>query len=275
MEADKRRGRARYKAAFMKKLSALLKRVSREAWISVFSMVFLISLWEAAVDLRWVDSPFFPSPSTIARLTLDLTSNGELTEHLSITLARMFAGLFAGSIAGLIIGLAMGWSKTIRALLDPVVSVIYPLPKIALLPLIMLLVGLGEGPIILIIALGAFFPVLVNCVAGVANIDPIYFDVAQNYGASKFKTFTRVVLPGSLPVALAGLRLALGMSLLLAVVVELSIGTKGLGAMLWLSWQTFRIERIYVAIVVIAILGLLLNWLLGLASKRLVPWQET
>lgn len=258
----------------MKKLSAPLKRVRREAWISVFSVVFLISLWEAAVDLRWVHSPFFPSPSTIVRLTLDLTSSGELTEHLSITLARMFAGLFAGSIAGLIIGLAMGWSKTIRALLDPVVSVIYPLPKIALLPLIMLIVGIGEGPIILIIALGAFFPVLVNCVAGVANIDPIYFDVAQNYGASKFKTFIKVVLPGSLPVALAGLRLALGMSLLLAVVVELSIGTKGLGAMLWLSWQTFRIERIYVAILVIAILGLLLNWLLGIASRRLVPWQE-
>ena len=257
----------------MKALLAL-KTVKREIWISLLSAVLLIAMWEAVVDLKWVNSQFLPSPSTIARQTISLTASGELPRDLFITLARMFAGLFGGSIAGLVIGLAMGWSKTIRAMLDPLVSLIYPLPKIALLPLIMLLVGIGEGPIILIIALGAFFPVLVNCVAGVANMDPIYFDVAHNYGASKFKTFTKVVLPGSLPVALAGLRLALGMSLLLAVVVEMSIATNGLGAMLWLSWQTFRIERIYVAIVVIAIVGLLLNWLLGLASRRLVPWRE-
>lgn len=274
MGADKRRGGAGYKAAFMKKLLAPLKRVRREAWISLFSVVFVISLWEAAVDLRWVNSAFFPSPSTIARATVDSIAGGELTSHVSSTMARMFAGFFTGAALGLVIGLAMGWSKEVRAFLDPIVSVIYPLPKIALLPLIILLVGIGEGPVIMIVALGAFFPVLVNCVAGVASIEPIYFDVARNYGSGKLKTFVRVVLPGSLPMALAGLRLALGMSLLLTVVVEMSIATKGLGAMLWLSWQTFRIEKIYVAIVIIAVLGLLLNWLLGLAGKRLAPWRE-
>ena len=87
---------------------------------------------------------------------IDLIGSGELLGHISITLARMFAGFFAGTILGLVIGLAMGWSKEMRALLDPVVSVIYPLPKIALLPLIMLLIGIGEGPMILVIALGAF-----------------------------------------------------------------------------------------------------------------------
>lgn len=258
----------------MKNVAALIKKVSREAWISFFSIALLIGLWEAAVDFRWVTSAFLPSPSTIARATIHLTASGELPRHVYATLVRMFIGFFAGTILGMIIGLMMGWSKVVRAIFNPVVSIIYPLPKIALLPLIMLLVGIGEVPIIIIIGLGVFFPVLINCMAGVASIDPIYFDVAQNYGAGKFKTFTKVILPGSLPVALAGLRLALGMSLLLAVIVELSIATKGIGAMLWLSWQTFRIERIYVAIVVIAILGLLLNWLLGLVGRRLVPWRE-
>lgn len=252
----------------------MLRRVSREAWLSLFSAAFIVAGWEAAVDLEWVESAFLVAPSTIARATIDLIASGELLGHISITLARMFAGFLAGSILGLVIGLAMGWSKEMRALFDPVVSVIYPLPKIALLPLIMLLIGIGEAPIILVIALGAFFPVLVNCVAGVATIDPIYFDVAQNSGASKLKTFTRVVLPGSLPVAFAGLRLALGISLLLAVVVELSIATKGLGAMLWLSWETLRVERIYVAIAVIAVLGLLLNPLLKLLGRCLTPWVE-
>lgn len=116
---------------------------------------------------------------------------------------------------------------------------------------------------------------LANCVAGVVNIDQIYFDVAKNFGASRLKTFTRIVLQGSLPVSRAGIRLALGMSLLLTVVVEMSIATTGLGAMLWLSWQTLRIERIYVAIAVIAVLGLLLNPILNLVGRYLIPWKET
>jgi NitT/TauT family transport system permease protein len=168
----------------------------------------------------------------------------------------------------------MGWSKTIKALFNPIIWVIYPLPKIALLPLIMLLIGLGEPPIILIIALGAFFPLVINSASGVANIEPIYLDVARNYGASTFQTFVKVLLPGSLPMIFSGLRLALGISLLLAVVAELAIASKGVGAMLWLSWETLRVERIYVAIAVIAVLGLLLNWLLGLANSRLIHWQE-
>ena len=252
-----------------------LKKVSRETWISVFAAAFLLGMWEAAIDLDWVNSAFIVSPSTIVTATVRLARSGDLGEHVYTTLIRMILGFIAGSIPGMIIGLAMGWSKTLRAILDPVVSVVYPLPKIALLPLIMLVVGIGESPIILLVALGAFFPVLINCIAGVNNIAPIYFDVAQNYGASRFKIFTRVILPGSLPVALAGFRLALGISLLLTVVAELAIATKGIGAMLWLSWQTLRVERIYVAIEVIAALGLILNWLLGIASRRLVPWQES
>jgi ABC-type nitrate/sulfonate/bicarbonate transport system permease component len=258
----------------MIKISATLKRVSRQVWLSVFSALFLIALWEAAVDLRWVNSAFFVAPSTIVIATVDLFGSGELLPHISITLARMFTGFFAGAILGLVIGLVMGWSRDVRAFLNPVVSVIYPLPKIALLPLIMLLIGIGEYPIIMVVALGAFFPVLVNSVAGVVNIDQIYFDAAQSYGASRFRMFTKVVLPGSLPVAFAGIRLALGMSLLTTVVVELAIATKGLGAMLWLSWQTLRVEKIYVAIAVIAILGLILNPLLNLVGRHLTPWKE-
>ena len=255
-------------------LATALKNVKRETWISLGSALLFLTLWEAAVDLRWVNSAFLVAPSRIVTATVALINNGELMGDIAITLARMFSGFFLGAILGLLVGLAMGWSKELRAVLDPIVAVIFPLPKIALLPLIMLLIGIGERPIVLIIALGAFFPVLINCMAGVMNIDQIYFDAARNYGASKFKTFTKVILPGSLPVAFAGIRLALGMSLLMAVVAELAIATNGLGAMVWLSWQTLRVERIYVAIAVIAVLGLLLNPLLQLVEKYLIPWKE-
>lgn len=253
----------------------MLKRINREVWLSVLSAVLLIALWEASIAFGWVKSAFVVAPSAIAAVTIDMVQSGELLGDISVTLARMFGGFFIGTILGLLIGLAMGWSRQLRAILDPIVSVIYPLPKIALLPLIMLLVGIGECPMVIVIALAALFPVLVNSIAGVVNMDPIYFDAAQNYGASKFKVFTRVVLPGSLPVAFSGIRLALGLSLLTAVVVELAIASNGLGAILWLSWETLRVEKIYVAIVVIAVIGLLMNFILKLIGQRLAPWRGT
>jgi len=248
--------------------------IRREFWISLSAVVAVLAFWEMAIRLHWVTSPFVVSPSTIVRATIDSFSGGDLLRDVGVTLRRMLIGFLAGSSLGLVVGLFMGWSRTIKALVNPVIWVIYPLPKIALLPLIMLLVGLGEPPIILIIALGAFFPVVVNTTSGVASIEPIYLDVAKNYGASRLQTFTRVLVPGSLPMVFAGLRLALGISLLLAVVAELAIATDGIGAMLWISWETLRVERIYVAIAVIAVLGLALSGLLGLASSRIVHWKE-
>ncbi|OGN93282.1 MAG: hypothetical protein A2Z75_00285 [Chloroflexi bacterium RBG_13_50_10] len=258
----------------MTKILTVLKRFNRGALLSLISILLFIGLWEAAVDLRWINSAFILAPSTIAIATIDLIRSGKLLPNISITLARMFMGFFAGTILGLIIGLLMGWSRDLRAFLDPVVSVIYPLPKIALLPLVILLIGIGEPPIILVVALGAFFPVLVNSMAGVVNIDQIYFDAAKSYGASGFRMFTKVMLPGSLPTAFAGIRLALGMSLLMTIVMELAIATNGLGAMLWLSWQTLNIENVYVAIAAIAVLGLLLNPLLNLGGRYLSLWKE-
>lgn len=255
--------------------TGLLKKGNRQTWLSIVSALVTLGLWEAAVDLKWAETAFLVAPSKIAATTMNLVVSGELLGDTSATLARMLAGFFIGSTLGLLVGLAMGWNKEIRALLNPLVSIIYPLPKIALLPLIMLLVGMGERPIIIVVALAAFFPVLINCMAGVVNIDQIYFDAAKNCGASRLKTFTSVILPGSLPVSFAGIRLALGMSLLLTVVAEMSIANSGLGAMLWLSWQTLRIERIYVAIAVIAVLGLLLNPILNLVARHLIPWKET
>jgi NitT/TauT family transport system permease protein len=249
-------------------------RFGQEIWLSVITIPIILALWEVIVDSGWVKSPFLPSPWTIAIATVHLITSGELGGHLCPTLARVFAGFLAGTIPAVIIGLAMGWSRRLRALLDPVVAVAYPLPKITLLPLIMLLIGVGEQAMILVVALAAFFPILINSLAGVTAIEPIYFEVARTYRASRFQTFVKVILPGSLPMVMAGIRLGLGLALLTTVVVELAVATKGLGAMLWLSWETLRIERIYVAIAVIAILGLLLNPLTQSLTRRLIPWKE-
>lgn len=182
-------------------------------------------------------------------------------------------GFFLGGISGLMLGLAMGWSRSLRMVIDPLIAAAHPVPKIAILPLIMILFGIGESSKIVVIAVATFFPMLINTVAGVRQINPIHFEVAENYGASLNKIFTRVIMPGSLPLVLTGARLALNMALLVAIAVELVSAQEGLGAMIWLAWQTFRTEELYVSLFVTAALGMILNFLLQRMTLYLVPWQ--
>jgi NitT/TauT family transport system permease protein len=219
--------------------------------------MIIILTWEILVRLGYVEPLFFPPPTLVVATLIELLKTGELQPHVFISLRRIFFGFFMGSIPGLILGLIMGWSSRVRIILDPLVSATYPIPKIALLPLIMLIFGIGEMSKIVLIAIGCFFLVLINSMAGVMNINKIYFEVAKNYGASKYKIFTKVVLRGSLPTIFTGLRLALGLSLILVVAAEMVSANKGLGAMIWLAWETLRTEKLYVGIITIAFLGLL------------------
>jgi ABC-type nitrate/sulfonate/bicarbonate transport system permease component len=257
----------------MNKYMKIMGKVNWETWVALCSAVLLVAIWQVSINLGWLHSVFFPAPSAILRSAVDMLRKGELQSDVTFTLVRMLAGFSIGTIAGMLVGLAMGWSKTLRLLLDPLVTVVYPIPKIAILPLIMLIIGIGEQTTILVIALSAFFPVLINCVAGVVNISPTYFDVAKNYGANRFQIFTKVILPGSLPLTFAGIRTAFGMALTMVVVIEMTMASKGLGAMLWLAWITLRVDRIYVAIILIAIISLLINPLINIVAALLAPWK--
>jgi NitT/TauT family transport system permease protein len=123
------------------------------------------------------------------------------------------------------------------------------------------------------IAVGTFFPMLINSMAGVRQISPIHFEVAANYGASPFKVLTRVVIPGSLPLVLVGARLALNIALLFTIAVELVSAREGLGEMIWLAWQTLPTEELYASLAVIGALGVGFNLLLQLSARHLVPWR--
>ncbi len=258
----------------MKKFKSWLRKVRKETWFTLAITVFVLLIWQITVGAGWVTSPFLPSPAFIINSAADMLAQGLLQQHVAATLGRLFAGFLAGTVAGLILGYVAGWFKTIRFLLDPIITVIYPIPKIAVLPLIMLLIGIGEQTMILIIALSAFFPVLINCIAGVLNINQAYFDLAKNYGARQRDIFTHVIVPGSLPMIGAGIRLGLGMSLVMTVVVELALANNGLGAMLWLSWSILQVERTYLAIFIIAVLSLVLNPLFKLIIAKLAPFQD-
>jgi len=253
--------------------SPWLKLTQVGNWASTLLVMGLLLTWEWGVYSQIISPLYFPAPSFIFNTILKQMIKGALLEHTTATLWRMLWGLLVGGMAGLILGLAMGWSHRLRSVLDPLVAAIHPLPKIALLPLIMVIFGVGDLSFEIVIATGAFFPLLINTMAGVAQIQPIYFEVAQNYQAGLLKIFQRIIWPGSLPLILVGLRLALNTTLLLAVAVEMIGAQTGLGAMIWMAWTTMRVEEVYVSLSIILGLGMSMNLLLNYAHQRWVPWQ--
>ncbi len=210
----------------------------------------------------------------IFKTLIEMMRNGELQGNVYASLLRIFWGFVLGTIPGIILGLIMGWSRKVRVFTDPVIAATYPIPKIAIFPLFLLIFGIGELSKIVLIALGCFFLVLINSMAGVRNMNKTYFEVAENYGAGRVKTFTRVILPGSLPMVFSGVRLALGGSLLMVVAAEFIAANEGIGAMIWYSWETLEIEKIYVGIFICGLLGLLFTSVLKKIEKIFIHWEE-
>lgn len=233
----------------------------------------LLLVWEVLARSGVLKPVLFSSPMVIGRTLVASFASGEMTIHVIATLTRTLAGLALGAIPGLLLGLAMGWSGGLRRALDPIFAALHPIPKIAILPLLMIFLGIGEASRIAVAAVAAFFPMLINTMAGVRAINPIYFEVAQNYGASKYHLFRRVVLPASLPLVFSGLRLAANVTLLVTIAAEIVMADRGLGAQVWLAWETLRVELLYATLVVIASLGIVLTGGLRLIRRAVVPWQ--
>jgi NitT/TauT family transport system permease protein len=220
-----------------------------------------------------VSPVFFPPPSRIAVTLWNDLARGTLAADIRATLLRTIPALLLGGIPGMLLGLAMGWSRRLRRVAEPFVAAFHPIPKLALLPLFIVILGIGEAPRIVVIAVAAFFPILINAMAGVREISPVHFDVAANYRASPVRILRRVVLPGSLPFVLAGVRVAANIALVTAIAVEMIAAGDGLGARVWLSWQVLRTEQLYATLAVIAAAGIGLNVLLAWSEARLVPWR--
>jgi ABC-type nitrate/sulfonate/bicarbonate transport system permease component len=247
---------------------------TKERLLAIGSPVALLVIWQLMSWLEMLDARFIPSPITIFEGGVVLIRSGELWTHLSVSLLRLAAGFVLGTIPGIAIGLLMGLSRYVRAALDPIVAATYPVPKIAILPLIMLYFGIGEASKIVMIAIAVVYLVLINTMVGVMTIDAIYFDVAKNYNAPWRKLFTRVIIPGALPLIFAGLRLSLGVSLIVIVSAEFVAAKAGIGYLIWSSWETLVIENMFVGIIVITVLGVLTTFLLKELERVLIPWRR-
>jgi ABC-type nitrate/sulfonate/bicarbonate transport system permease component len=243
---------------------------NRDRLISIASPVGSLLLWEAAVRGGLLDARFFPPPSRILGTLLALA---ELWSNTWASLARLFWGAVIGIVPALALGILMGLYRPVRAILEPLVAATYPVPKSAILPLILLTFGLGEASKIVMVAIGVFYPVLINAAAGVRQIDGIYLDVGRNFGAGRWQVFRTIALPGALPMVMTGIKLGVGMGLILIAIAEMVGAKSGLGYMIWNAWEVLSVETMYVGLLMIALLGFLFTLALNELERLIIPWK--
>lgn len=243
---------------------------SRSAWLV---WATLLIGWELGVQSGLRTGLFLPAPSRVALALVELVASGTLALHVGLTLGRIVSGLVVGGGLGLILGLGMGAAPALRRVVDPVVAALHPIPRLAFFPLLIVVFGVGETSKLAAVSLGALFPLLLNTVAGVRGMNPVHLELARNYGATRRQMFTAVILPGSLPLMLTGLRLASNAAFHSTIGVEMVGSRTGIGSLLWLAWQTFRIDQLYAVLAVIAVIGILQARFIGWIATRSAPWM--
>ncbi len=251
-----------------------LSRQAKDRILAVMSPLALLALWEITAQVGLLDTRFFPAPTRIASQFVELVQSGELLVNTWVSLQRLFFGFLLGGIPALVLGLIMGLYRPIRAAIDPLIAATYPIPKSAVLPLILLIFGLGEMSKIVMVAIGVFFPVVINTIAGVLEIDKIYHDVSKNFGASRWQVFRTVALPGAMPLIMTGVKLGIGLGLILIAIAEMVGAKSGIGYMIWNAWQIFSVETMYVGILVISVLGVLFTVVMNELEQVIIPWRR-
>jgi NitT/TauT family transport system permease protein len=246
---------------------------ARSAVLSVLSVVVLLAGWEVSARVGWIREAFFPRPSSLLSQFQLLLRDGTLGLHMGATVGRLFWAFVLAAVPGVAVGLAMGVWRAARDTLDPLFAFVYPIPSVLFLPLAAFVLGRGEPARVLTSAVTSFFLVATTTMAGVRQLDRGILEAGIHYGATGHNLFFKVLLPGALPWIFTGLRLGLGFALIVVVAVEMVGAERGLGALLWLSWQTLKVRDMYVTLLTIGFLGLLTTYGLERLRSWLLPWQ--
>jgi ABC-type nitrate/sulfonate/bicarbonate transport system permease component len=234
----------------------------------------LLAAWELSARSGLVVSANWPPVSAVFLALIDELRSGDLTAAITSTLWRMSLGYVCGVAAGIVGGMAMGTSPFLRRAFEPLLELLRPIPAPAIIPPLILLLGVDDAMKVTIIAMTAFFPVAINTMQGVSNIEPMYLAVSRTFRRSMLARLTRVELPAVLPFIFAGMRISLALALVVTVVSEIIAGSSGIGYYLVLMQYAVRAADMYAAIFVIAILGYLLNTAFIFAERRMIFWYS-
>jgi sulfonate transport system permease protein len=258
----------------LKNVAAVRYNALIKHWLWYFVLpVVLLALWEGAAQAGLIHDYTMPSPEKVMKTAIELLADGTLVGNMFISVVRVIEGFLIAFIVALIIGIATGLFPKFETVTDFTLQILKPIPPIAWIPLAILWFGIEETSKIYIIFIGAFFPIFLNTVDGIKNIDKKYIELAKAYEVSKWKVIRQIVLPGALPFIMTGVRVGLGSAWICVVAAEMIAATRGVGYMLMDGRSLARPDMVILGMLIIGIIGKLMDDGLKKISKRIIRWN--
>lgn len=236
-------------------------------------LALLIAFWEIAPRVGIVDKTFLPPFSAVINALVDLAKSGQLTEHISASVGRALQGFVVAVVVAVPLGIVIGWYRPVAQLLNPVLELFRNTAALALLPVFVLILGIGETSKVALVIYACIFPILLNTISGVRTVDPLLIKSARSLGLSSFRLFQKVILPAALPTIFTGIRLSAAASILVLVAAEMVGAQSGLGYLIMASQLNFQIPQMYAGILTIALVGFIFNFVLVLIERRFSRWR--
>lgn len=250
------------------------RRRSGYALLGIGVPLVLLTLWQVAAMARWIDPVLYTPPIRIVQSAVGYLSTGELWTDIGATFTRIIVGFTIGAVSGIAVGALTGTSRVLRAALEPTLSALYVIPKLALLPVFIVMVGLGDPPLLLIVTITVFFYMWIYTMEAFSGIADGYLDAARSLNAGRLRTFTRVMFPAVLPQIFVAARVAITAAVLVIVASEMTVGNTGLGYVIFNSRALFLNDRMYVGILLVSIMGVVLALAISRLGRVLTPWAK-
>ncbi|MFF2324091.1 ABC transporter permease [Agrobacterium sp. NPDC058088] len=239
--------------------------------IAVF--IILIALAEIGTRSGFISNLTLPRPSAVLDTFVQLWQTGLLWKHLLPSLQRLFIGAFIGIAVGISVGVMIGLFSYVRAGLVPLVAALFPIPKIALLPLFVIWFGIDETSKYALIAFGTFTPTVVATYGAVDNVDRTLIRMGQSFGLSWWSIVRKIVLPGAFPAILSGLRVSISIAIILLVAAEMLGAQYGVGSYILEAGSLYDLEKLFAGVTILSVMGLIVNFAIGLVEKRFLSWR--
>ncbi|WP_118133062.1 ABC transporter permease [Oceanicella sp. SM1341] len=248
-------------------------RPGQRRWVAPVLFVVLIALVEAGTRSGVISNLTLPRPSDVFATLVDLARSGLLWKHLAPSLGRLVVGASIGAGLGILVGVMIGLFTLVRAGLVPLVAALFPIPKIALLPLFVIWFGIDEASKYALIAFGTFTPTVVATYGAVDGVDRTLIRMGQSFGLTWLSIVRKIVLPGALPGILSGLRVSLAIAIILLVAAEMLGAEYGIGAYILEAGALYDLERLFAGVTVLSVLGLVVSFLIGRVERLLLAWR--
>jgi taurine transport system permease protein len=251
-----------------------LRATSRSVALGTLSVLVLLGVWDAVTAAGYISPIFLPSPQQVFRQARRYLTDGSLFWHVVTSGRRVLGGFVLAVIVAVPLGITLGTSRTAKALFDPILSIIRPLPSLSWIPLTILWFGIDEGQKYAIVFMGTFASALLYVMESTRRVDPLLIKAAENLGASRLDVLREVILPGSLPGIISGLKVCLALAWTCVLSAEMVAATHGLGALIWFAKDWNNMALVMVGMVSISITVLVIDSLFRLIEDRILPWER-